>query len=115
MIRKFVLTAFVLAVGVASAAEKHRVKFFEPSVFNGTAVKAGEYTLIVDGNKVTLQDGKNLISSEAKVETQDQKYATTSVRYRTVDGKAVVDEIRLGGKQQKIVLQPTVMAGSSNE
>ncbi len=105
--KKYVFAFATLALAAASAAEKHTVQFFQPTVIGGQELKPGEYRLTVDGNKLTIKDGKRVIESDIKVETSASKNAATTVRY-TMDKQ--VTEIRLAGGSTKLVLSP---AGTS--
>lgn len=98
--KKFFLGFATLALAVASAASSYRVTLFQPSVFGGTEVKAGEYKIELKDNKFFLKDGKKMVEADVKVETADQKFSATTVRYQE-NGK--VQEIRLGGTTTKLV------------
>lgn len=104
MTKKFFLTFAAAALMVASAAERHNITLFQPSVINGTELAAGDYRLDVDGDKVVISKGKQKAESTIKTETADSKFSSTSVRYNTADGKMKVQEIRLGGTNRKLVL-----------
>jgi hypothetical protein len=104
MTKKFFLTFAAAALMVASAAERHNITLFQPSVINGTELSAGDYRLDVDGDKVVISKGKQKVESAIKTETADAKFSSTSVRYNNADGKMKVQEIRLGGTNRKLVL-----------
>ena len=99
---KFVALFLVLALA-ASAASSHTVTFFQPSTVSGTELKAGDYKLVMDNDKVVIQKGKEKVEATVKVETADSKFSTTSVRYSDQNGKMKVTEIRLGGTNTKLV------------
>ena len=100
MTKKF-LTAFaVLALAVASAASSYRVTLFQASEIGGKQLKAGDYKMHIEGEKVTLAAGKEMIETTGKVETSSEKYSTTTVRY---GGDSRVQEIRIGGTNTKVV------------
>ena len=99
--KKFVFAFATFALAAASAAEKHTVQFYSPTVIGGQELKAGEYKLVLDGNKLTIKDGKRVIETDVKVESEGTKYNTTGVRY--VGGKQA-SEIRFGGTTTKLVL-----------
>jgi hypothetical protein len=65
--------------------------------------KAGDYRLKVDGQKIKIVDGKREVELAATVETGDQKFAATTVRYADQGGKVTIAEIRLGGTRTKLV------------
>lgn len=102
MFKKFIMTFAVLAVGIATA-ETYRVTLFQPSVVKGTELKAGEYRVTVADQKATLVNGKNSVEVSVKVESADQKFASTTVRYTQQGEKYTIAEIRLGGTKTKLV------------
>ncbi len=103
---KSIALIFVFALAtVAMAAERYDVTLFQPSVVAGTELSAGEYSVVVDDGKVLFKKGrKTKAEAEVKVEANGEKYRSTSVRYDNGDGKYKIAEIRLGGTNQKLVL-----------
>jgi len=99
---KFFALFLTAALMVASAAT-YNVTFFQPSTVAGTELKAGEYKVTVEGDKAIISMGKHKVEAPAKIETAETKFSSTSVRYSSVDGKMKVQEIRLGGTNQKVV------------
>lgn len=93
---------FGAALMVASAAT-YNVTLFQPSIVAGTELKAGDYKVTVAGDKAVISMGKQKVEAPAKMETADSKFSSTSVRYTTEDGKMKIQEIRLGGTNQKVV------------
>jgi hypothetical protein len=105
MLKKFVLTFAILALAVASAAT-YRVTLFQPSVVKGNELKAGDYRLNVQNDKVTIVNGKHSVEVPVKIENVEQKYDSTAVRYSDEGGKTTISEIRLGGTKTKLVFTP---------
>lgn len=103
MFKKLLLSFATVALGVAAAGSTHKVTLFQPSWFGDTQVKPGEYKIEVDGEKAVIKGGKNTVETRVKVETNGEKYNTTSVRYQNGDGKYRVQEIRIGGTSTKLV------------
>jgi hypothetical protein len=101
--RKLVVCFAALAISVASAADTYRVKFFQESIVNQTALKPGDYKVTVENGKAVISSGKDRVEAEVKTESSEQKYSSTSVRYKNGDGKYRVSEIRLGGTKTKLV------------
>lgn len=101
--KKFIFAFSTLALAVASAAASYKVTLFQPSYINGTELKPGDYKIEVKDNKAVVKSGKNVVEADVKLETGDEKFNSTSVRYTTADGKFKVQEIRLGGTKDKIV------------
>ena len=105
MLKKFVLAFAVLALAVASAAT-YRVTLFQPSVVKGNELKAGDYRLNVQNDKVTIVKGTQSVEVPVKIENVEQKYDSTAVRYSDQGGKLTISEIRLGGTKTKLVFTP---------
>ena len=99
---KFFAMFLVLALA-ASAASSHTVTFFQPSTVGGTELKAGDYKLVMDNDKVVIQKGKEKVEAMVKVESADSKFSSTSVRYADQNGKMKVTEIRLGGTTTRLI------------
>jgi hypothetical protein len=106
MLKKFVLAFAVLALAVASAATTYKVTLLQPSVVKGNALKAGDYRLNVQNDKVTLVNGKQSVEVPVKIETVAQTFDSTAIRYSDEGGKTTISEIRLGGTKTKLVFTP---------
>ncbi len=107
MTKKITMAFMTAALMVTSAAEKHNITLFQPSMVNGTELAPGDYRLEVDGEKVVISKGKQKVEAAIKVDTNDSKFNSTSVRYANADGKYKVQEIRLGGTNRKLVFGAT--------
>lgn len=104
MVKNVLLGFASVALAVASAASSYSVTFYEPVTINGTQLKAGSYKLEVDGNTAMIRQSgekKTVIQTPVKVEQENQKFATTSVRRNG----SQIDEIRLGGTNMKVVFE----------
>jgi len=106
MLKKFVLAFAILAVALATAgtvpgSRTYTITIIQPAVLNGTHLKPGDYRLVVEPAKVTLLVGKDKLDlPTAKVESVEQKYDATAIRY-TGDK---IEEIRLGGTKTHILM-----------
>jgi lipopolysaccharide export system protein LptA len=101
--KKLLLSFATVAIAVASAASNSFKVTIEHTTFvGGTELKAGEYKVQAEGDKITLTLGKNspVITVPAKMETADKKFDATTLR---VDGKQKLEEIRVGGTNMRIV------------
>jgi hypothetical protein len=99
--KKLLLSFATVAIAVASAASNtFRVTIDHPTWVGGTELKAGEYKVQTEGDKITLTMGKSAVTVPAKVETADKKFDATSLR---VDSKQKLEEIRVGGTTMRIV------------
>ena len=102
---KKALLLVCLLAGVALASTKSfHVTFYQPSVIGGTELKAGDYRVELQNEKIVIKSGKESTEAGVKVENVDRKYDSTVVRYSNGDGKYRVQEIRLGGTNMKLVL-----------
>jgi hypothetical protein len=90
---------------LASAAPVYKVTLTESAVIAGSVVKAGDYRIVVNGDKATLTSGKISLEVPVKVETGTQKYQYTSVESRTEAGKNVLDDIHVGGTSTTLVFK----------
>jgi hypothetical protein len=99
------VVALIASAGTVPTGTRYRITLLQNAVFQGTELKAGEYRLSLAESKVTItnEDGKHPMEVPVKVETQDKKFETTTVRFNTASGKAVVSEIRLGGTKTRLV------------
>jgi len=107
VVKGFTIGFATLALAVASAATSYNVTFFEPVVVNGTTLKPGEYKVEINDNKATIKKGKVVAESSVKVENNEAKYPSTSVR---LVGGTQVEEIRVGGTHTKLVFEKTGVA-----
>jgi hypothetical protein len=96
--------SLLLLAGVSLLnAKTFNVTLFENSTVGGTQLKPGTYKLEVTDQKVILRNDKQTGEAPVKVENSETKYSSTTVRYRTDDGRNNIQEIRLGGTKMKIV------------
>ena len=94
---------FLTAAMLFASAASYSVTLFQPSMVSGTELKAGEYKLTIDGDKATITKGKEKVEAAVKMETSENKFSATSVRYSDQGGKMKIQEIRLGGTTTKVV------------
>lgn len=90
---------------LASAAPVYKVTLTAPAVIAGSVVKAGDYRIVVNGDKATLTTGKTSLEVPVKVETGNQRFQFTSVESSTVAGKNVLDDIHVGGTSTTLVFK----------
>ena len=102
---KLLLVCLCSVVKAFAATQTHRITLFQPSLVNGTELKAGDYKLeVIDDSKIVISQGKQRVEAGVKVESADTKFNSTSVRFSNGDGKYRLQEIRLGGTKTKLVL-----------
>jgi len=100
---KLVVCFGTFALALASAASSYTVTLFHPSIIGTTELKPGDYTLELEGEKATFKAGKHTVEAVVKVQTGNDKFSKTAVRYNNGDGKYRVDEIRLAGTNTTLV------------
>jgi hypothetical protein len=111
MFQKFVFAFVILALALAFAGtvpapgSSYKISLVQPSVVNGTDLKAGEYKLTLGADKVTILVGKTNVDVPAKFETVEKKFETTAIHYTVVNGKSTISEIRLGGTKTRVLFQ----------
>jgi hypothetical protein len=97
--------SFASLAVIASAAPVYKVTLTEPEVISGSVVKAGDYRIVVNGDKATLTSGKTSIEVPVKVETGTQKFQYTTVESRSQAGKNMLDDIHVGGTTTTLVFK----------
>lgn len=103
MIKKLALGFGVLAMTLASAQTFH-VTLLQATVLNGTPLKAGDYSVKVDGEKAVFKHGKQTAETPVKLEKQDRKYPSTIFKYSTEGtGTMHLTEIRFADTNTKLV------------
>ena len=112
--KKLFLSFATVALVIASAAGSGtKVTLFEKSFIGGEELKPGDYKIEVNGDRATIKNGKQTVEATVKTETGDQKFAATSVRYGSADGKYRVQEIRIGGTKTTLVFMGEASAVGS--
>ena len=101
--KKILLTLATIAVATASAASSYKVTLFQPTIVAGKELPPGVYKVEVKDSTAVLSKGKESIEAPMRMETAENKFGSTSVRYKNGDGKYRIEEIRFGGTNQKMV------------
>jgi hypothetical protein len=97
----FVFTT--LAVFAFAAGSSSRFTLSQPTVIAGQELKPGDYRVEWNGEKATIKGGKQSVEAAVKMETGTQRFSSTAIRYETVDGKAQLNEIWIGGTKTKLI------------
>jgi hypothetical protein len=102
-VRSMVLLAAVAISVPAFAKPMAKTVPLNHSVMVGKSdVKAGEYRFLIDGNHLTIQNGKKVVAeSDGKWEDRDKKYEYTEI---VSNGEGKVMEIRFEGQKSAFVL-----------
>ena len=104
MIKRALLVVSMMGLAVASAASNFNLNFYQPTVVNGTTLKAGEAKLEIRDNKVIVKQGKTSVEANVKVESSSNKYLYTTVGYKEGDNHQIKD-ITLAGTTTKVVFE----------
>jgi hypothetical protein len=112
--KRFAMLLVVATLTLGSAwAKSYEINLFQPAVVAGTELKAGSYKLELNGTKMTLRNGRTTVECDVRVENAATKFERSSFRVQEVNGKYVVEEIRLRGVDTKLILtRPAGAAGS---
>jgi hypothetical protein len=108
MMKLKLLPALLSVVTLCVASSKtYDVSFSSPTKLGSLELKAGKYSLKVDGNKAVFTSITNLkkpqsFTVEVKVENSPSTFEYTQVDASTEGSTSVVKDIELGGSKTKI-------------
>jgi len=108
MLSKFIVAFSILALVAAVAgnipakAPTYRVTLTEAVVVHGTALKAGDYKVAVNADKVTFVMDKESREIPANVETGEKKYSENEIQYEQTGGQTTIKQICLGGSKTRL-------------
>ena len=103
MILRTLVAFTVLGLSVAGA-KSYDVNLPNSSKAGSADLKAGKYSVVVDGSKVRFKDevtGKTT-EADATVTNSDKKFPLTMVDTTQVNGQNTIREIDLGGTKTKL-------------
>lgn len=102
--KKIILLAISVSALALASAKSYSINLFQPALLGTTQLAAGDYRVeVVDQKAVVSSGGKTQCEAPVKVESADNKYSTTTVRFSNADGKLHIQEIHLGGTKTKLV------------
>ena len=101
--RTLLLLFVTVCLAAASAANTYKLTLFYPSFIGASQLNPGDCKITIDGDKVVLKQGRKKVEATVRVESVDQKFKSTSVRYTEKDGKRQISEIRLAGTTTKLI------------
>jgi hypothetical protein len=112
--KKILVAVLFLSLSLAYAGSSYRVDLYRPTVVSGTQFKAGECKVELHDNKLTFKQGKTTAETTVKVESNSQKFPSTTVGYVGDGPGNELQEIRLGGTTTKLIFEQsaTGVAGS---
>ena len=110
MLTKLVIAFSILALAAAIAgtvptkvSASQVVTLTEPAVVNGTALKAGDYHVIVNNGKVTFFMSKEPREIAATIEAGEKKYEQNEIQYEHAGNQTTIKQICLGGTKIRVV------------
>jgi hypothetical protein len=96
------LAALALAIPAFAKPVNKTITITNPAKVGKYDLKAGEYRLLIDGNKATIQQGKRLVAETAgRWEERDAKAYADSI---VTDDHGQVLEVRFNGQKQVFVI-----------
>jgi hypothetical protein len=103
LVRFIALLAVVaLALPVMAKPISKNISIVQPAKLGTSQLTAGEYQLLIDGTRVTVQKGKNVVAEvTGRWEERDAKSRYSSVLLGA-DGQ--VQEVRFAGENRVLVL-----------
>ena len=91
-----------LAVPVLAKPISKSITITRAAKIGKTNLSAGEYRLLIDGNKVTVQKGNKVVAeSEARWEERQEKANADSI---LIGSDGTVQEVRFAGNNRVLVL-----------
>ena len=111
MLTKFIIGFTILALVAAVAGTvpgkiaTANVTLTTAALVKGTALKAGDYRVIVTNDKVIFTQDKLTLEIPAKIETGTAKFDVNRVQYDSVGNQTIISQIALGGTKIRILFQ----------
>ena len=100
---KRLLLVFAIAGLAVASAKSYSITLPQPAVLGGMQLAPGTYKVDVVDQKAIITNGKMHGEAPVRVETADNKYNTTTLRFSNGDGKMHLQEIHVGGSKTKLV------------
>jgi hypothetical protein len=93
-----------LGLGLAAhAGSSYNLRLSQAAEVGGTELKPGDYRVQVEGSKATIKGEGRTVETNVQVEDGSAKFARTSVRYDTADGKYRMQQIQIGGTKTTLI------------
>jgi hypothetical protein len=100
-IPQFLLGLTVFAVSVANAASSYKVTLPSDLFAGDVQLKAGEYTMTLEGKQAVFKKGKDSVQVPFNIEKNEKKFPDTTLE---LDGSKI-QSIDLGGTDMKIMFR----------
>ena len=101
--KKILLVAIGVAGLALASAKSYSITLSQPALLGSMQLAPGDYKVEVVDQKAVVRNGKVQGEAPVKVEDNESKYNSTSVRFATSDGKMRIQEIHIGGSKTKLV------------
>jgi hypothetical protein len=101
---KIAVLFMVLALSVASA-KTYSVDIFVPMSVAGTELKAGTYSLDLNGERIVFKLGRTAVEAKVKVQAGEERHRSTQILCATENGKHTIKTIHLGGTNTSLVIE----------
>jgi hypothetical protein len=97
----------LIAMGVAGLAvaggKSYSFTLYEPALLGPMKLAPGDYQVSVTDQKAVIRSGKTHCEAAVRIETAEDKYGSTAVRFENGDGKMHIQEIHVGGTKTRLV------------
>ena len=94
----------ILALSVMGAAT-YDITLYQSAYLGGTELKAGEYRLTVDGEKLVFKNGKDSVEANVKVENLNEKVRSTALVLDQRGDKLQIVAVMLKGTSTRLVVR----------
>lgn len=96
------LAAVALAIPAMAKPVSKSINVVQPAKISGAQLTVGEYRLLIDGNKVTVRQGKHILAqAEGRWEERAEKARNDSM---VLGPNREVQEIRFAGDHRVLVI-----------
>ena len=103
--KKLLVLTLMLALVALAASNVFKVTFEAPAWVGPTEIKAGDYKLEIEGDKVLLITGKKEIPLPARVEVAPVDYKRTLVVTMPLGSKAQLKQIEIAKTRHRVVIE----------
>jgi hypothetical protein len=105
-----VLAALAVSLPAWAAPAKKTIRIQHPLQVGETTLTPGDYTVVVDGNEATFNQGRKVVAKvSCAVKENSEKSASDAVIY----AESAITEIRFAGQSQVITFTPTAASTPS--
>ncbi len=99
--RMLALAILALLPGIAAAASSYKISVPSDLLFGGITLKAGDYSLSLEGKDAVFKRGKESIQVQVNIEKNPTKFKDTTLQI----SNATINAIDLGGTDMIITFR----------